>query len=249
MKIIISPAKTMNTDPYSLGPETVPPFSKETEQIKSALDALSDEELQKLWKVSDKLASLNIERLRSMQLENAQVPAIYSYEGLQFQNMAPYAFQEEQLDYVKNHLRILSGFYGIVRPFDGVVPYRLEMQSKLKVNGAKNLYDFWGSKLADNLTLDSKVIINLASKEYSDAIVPHLPANTRFVTCIFCQKIDGKLKEKGTLCKMARGKMVRYMAENNITNVDEIKNFNELDFVYSKEDSTDNLFTYIQNAI
>lgn len=98
--------------------------------------------------------------------------------------MAPGVFEDGHFDYIDEHLRILSGFYGLIRPFDGVVPYRLEMQVKLLANGCKDLYAYWGDRLAKQLCSESDFILNLASKEYSRAVIAHLPKGTRLITCI-----------------------------------------------------------------
>ena len=140
MKIIISPAKKMNVDTDSLPIDSLPPFLPQTERLLSALQTMSPKELQSLWKCNDNLAQLNIERLKAMTLRQNLTPAILSYEGIQYRYIAPGVMSAGQLEYLREHLRILSGFYGLLRPFDGVTPYRLEMQAKLSVDGAKDLY-------------------------------------------------------------------------------------------------------------
>ena len=157
------------------------------------------------------------------------------------------SFSEEEFNYIKSHLKILSGFYGVLNPFDGVVPYRLEMQAKLKVENSKNLYEFWGDSLYKELRKESNVILNLASKEYSKCIEKYLSEDDVFITCIFGElKEDGKIKVKATEAKMARGLMVRYMASNNITDIEDIKKFADLSFKYSAEHSTDKEFVFIK---
>ena len=99
--------------------------------------------------------------------------------------------------YIREHLRILSGFYGLLRPFDGVTPYRLEMQARLSVDGKKDLYAFWGGRLAEHLAAETDLVLNLASKEYSRAVEPYLPASVRFLTCTFGEWKGGKIVEKG----------------------------------------------------
>ena len=132
MRIIISPAKKMNVDRDSLPCRTMPAFLARTEELMETLCCLSPRELQVLWKCNDKIAAQNIERLRTMDLREGLTPAILAYEGIQYRYMAPGVLAEEALDYLQEHLLILSGFYGVLRPFDGVTPYRLEMQAKLK---------------------------------------------------------------------------------------------------------------------
>lgn len=246
MRIIISPAKKMNVDTDSFSVQNLPRFLPESEQLLTALQAMSDKELQSLWKCNDALAELNVERLRTMDLHNRLTPAILAYEGIQYRYMAPGVFEDGHFDYVQEHLRILSGFYGLLRPFDGVTPYRLEMQAKLPVNGYKDLYAFWGGTLAEQLATETDFVLNLASKEYSCAVEPHLPSTVRFLTYTFAERKNGKLIEKGTMCKMARGQMVRWLAEHAITKPEEIKGFDELGYQFSGTDSTDSQYIFIK---
>ena len=120
-----------------------------------------------------------------MDLRKNLTPALLSYDGIQYTYMAPVVFEDGQYDYVQEHLRILSGFYGVVKPMDGVVPYRLEMQAKVAVARYKNLYDFWGYSLYQEVADDSRVIVNLASKEYSKCVEKYLQPGDRYITCIF----------------------------------------------------------------
>ena len=181
-----------------------------------------------------------------MDLRRNITPAILAYDGIAFKYMAPAVFDIKQFEYIQNHLFILSGFYGVVRPFDGVVPYRLEMQAKLKIGEKKNLYDYWGSDLYNFVSADTDTIINLASEEYSKTISKYLSDDVKFITVTFADLIDGKLIEKGTKCKMARGEMVRFMAENNIEKPEVIKKFNRLNYRYSAEHTTENNIVFIQ---
>ena len=246
MRIIISPAKKMKIDTGLMTSAQMPHFINESEQLLSVLQKLSYDELKALWKCNDAIAEQNMERIQNMNLKANLTPAIYAYEGIQYQYMAAGVFQQEELAYLEQHLRILSGFYGMLRPLDGVTPYRLEMQGKLQGPGFKTLYQFWGSKLADQLQAESNCILNLASKEYSKNITPFLREETLFITCVFGQMVDGKIVEKATHAKMARGEMVRYMAERKITDVKDVRNFDRLNFGYSEELSDGNTYVFIQ---
>ena len=150
------------------------------------------------------------------------------------------------LSYVQQNLRILSGFYGALKPMDGVTPYRLEMQAKTEIGGKKGLYDFWGSRLYQEVIDDSHIIINLASKEYSKCIESYIQPEDRFITCIFGEWSGGKVVQKGTYAKMARGEMVRFMAEKNVTEPEGIKEFDTLGYQYSEELSTDKEFVFVK---
>ncbi|KLU55566.1 hypothetical protein EL84_26400 [Paenibacillus sp. VT-400] len=249
MRIIISPAKKMKIDTDLMAIAQMPQFINESEQLLSLLQELSYDELKAMWKCNDAIAEQNVERIRNMNIKENLTPAIYAYEGIQYQYMAPGVFQNEELEYLQQHLRILSGFYGMLRPLDGVTPYRLEMQGKLQGPGFKSLYQFWGSKLADQLQSESNYILNLASKEYSKNILPFLSEETRFITCVFGQMVNGKLVEKATWAKMARGEMVRYMAEHKIAEVKDVRNFDRLNFAFSEERSDESTFVFIQAEV
>lgn len=218
MKIILSPAKKMNKDIDTLEPSALPEYLEQTEIILNWLKSKSHEDLKKLWKCNDKIAEQNFERLECMDLHRQLTPAVLSYEGIAYQYMAPAVFENSHLEYIQEHLRILSAFYGVLKPMDGVTPYRLEMQAKASIGGSKDLYEFWGEKLYYAVRDDSKVIINLASKEYSKCIEKYLTPEDHYITITFCERSGDKLVTKGTYAKMARGEMVRFMAENHIEN-------------------------------
>lgn len=233
MRIIISPAKTMKMDIGEFQVEKLPVFIEDTKKILKRLKEMSYDELKEMWNCNDKLATLNEERLQDMDLEKGLVPAVMSYEGLAFQHMSPTVFTKGAIDYIKEHLRILSGFYGILAPFDGVTPYRLEMQALLSVEGSKDMYDFWKDKIYNELLDEDRVILNLASGEYSKTVKKYLQPEDKFVTVIFGEEKDGKVKQKGTFAKMARGEMVRFLAENNICDIEGVKGFKEMGFTYN----------------
>lgn len=246
MKILISPAKKMRTDTDTLSPQALPAFLPETERLLSALRSLSRQELKQLWRCSDAITDLNVERLARMELGKGLTPALLSYQGIQYQYMAPGVFETGQFTYLQEHLRILSGFYGMLRPFDGVTPYRLEMRAKLAVDGARDLYGFWGDRLARQLAAETDWVLNLASREYSLAVSPHLPPSVRLVTCVFGEVQRGKVVEKGTLCKMARGQMVRWMAERGVRRSEELKDFQDLGYRYDAAHSGHDHYVFLK---
>ena len=248
MRIIISPAKKMNMDTDSLPVRDLPRFLDRTEELLTLLRAMSPETLKDLWKCNDQLARLNVERLADMDLRSQLTPAILAYEGIQYQYMAPGVFTGEELAYVQEHLRILSGFYGVLRPFDGVRPYRLEMQAKLKTPKGKDLYQFWGDTLAAEVFGETDCVVNLASKEYSQCLSRYLPSGARFITCVFGERKNGKIIEKGTMCKMARGEMVRYLAESRAEDPEQMRNFDRLQYRFSPADSDGHTYTFIREV-
>ena len=246
MKIIISPAKKMRVDNDTFVPLSKPAFLDKTLKIKDELTKMELPALQKLWECNDEIAELNFNRLRNMNLERNLTPAVFAYDGLQYQHIAPNVLDEAALNYLQKNLKILSGFYGILRAFDGVVPYRLEMQARLACDGYKNLYAFWNSLLYDELAKDDGEVLNLASKEYSKAVEPFVKNGVRFVTCVFGTYVKGKLKVKATEAKMARGEMVRLCAENNVQSVDEVKVYNVRGYVFNEELSSENEFVFVK---
>ena len=163
MKIIVSPAKKMKVDDV-LPWQDLPPFLEKTGRLLETLRAMPYDRLKALWKCNDSIAEENLRRLKTMDLRRNLTPAILSYEGIQYRYMAPDVFTDREFGYLQKNLRILSGFYGLLRPFDGVTPYRLEMQAKLAVDGAKDLYGFWGADLAVALAEGTDWVLDLASR-------------------------------------------------------------------------------------
>ena len=170
MRFIISPAKQMRVDTDSFVCTELPVFTDRAEILKDWIRSLSYEEQKTLWACNDKIARQNAERFAHMDLTKSLTPALLAYDGIQYTYMAPAVFEDGQFEYVQEHLRILSGFYGVVKPLDGVVPYRLEMQAKAAVSGHRNLYDFWSDSLYQEVMDESRILINLASKEYAKCI-------------------------------------------------------------------------------
>ena len=249
MRVVISPAKKMITETDSFPIDGQPQFLEQTERLSSILQAMSPQELQALWKCNDAITRLNVDRLAHMDLYQGLTPAVIAYEGIQYRYMAPGVMETAHLDYLRKHLRILSGFYGLLRPFDGVTAYRLEMQARLPVDGFRDLYQFWGSRLADRLASETDLVLNLASKEYSQAVEPHLPQTVRFITCTFGEWKNGKVIEKGTMCKMARGQMVRWLAERNITDAAKLPAFDQLNYRFSPGLSTEDHLVFLKDSV
>lgn len=249
MKIILSPAKKMIEDPDTLSYTQLPEYLEQAEEILRWLQCRTYEELKKLWKCNDSIAQQNFKRLENMELRKRLTPAVLSYEGIAYQYMAPSVFEERQLAYIQKHLRILSGFYGVLKPMDGVRPYRLEMQAKAGMRGHKNLYGLWGDSLYKSVRDKDGVIINLASKEYSKCIEKYLTLQDTYITCVFGEWVNGRIVQKGTYAKMARGEMVRFMAEREISKPEEIKKFNRLNYNFQKELSSDREYLFIREIM
>ncbi len=249
MRIIISPAKTMGVDNDIFGHRQMPGLIKESEILLGYLQKLSYDQLKSIWNCSDTLAKKNFARIEGMVLGHNLTPAIFAYEGLQYQSIGANILSQAELDYLEDHLRILSGFYGALRPFDGIVPYRLEMQAKFKGWDHDRLYDFWGDKIAKEVFANTTCVINLASKEYSQVISKYLPPKAQFITCKFGELTKGRLIQKATLLKMARGEMIRYMAENNIRQGEDIKGFDRLNYVFDEALSDSGTYVFVKQPM
>lgn len=247
MKIIISPAKKMRVDTNTLEVRHMPVFIEKADKLRAYLREIPFDELKDLLGCNGRLAALNYARYQDMDLYNkAFTPAILAYDGVQYQYMAPQIFEDRYFTYVDKHLRILSGLYGMLRPLDGVVPYRLEMRARLKTDFCRSLYNFWGDSIYRELVRDDNVILNLASQEYSRTIEKFLRPEVQYVSCTFGELENGGVREKGVYVKMARGEMVRFMAENNITDIEDIKAFNRLGFRYCDAVSDKERFVFLR---
>lgn len=265
LKIIFSPAKQMcETDMIASTAEPV--FLKKAAEILQYLRGLSYEQAKALWECSDKIAKESYEELMQTDLQKAATPAILSYEGIAFRYMAPDVFEDQHLEYVQKHLRILSGLYGVLKPLDPVVPYRLEMKEKAHVAGTASLYQYWGRDLYDEVVRfedagnrttgesgghdrsGGSVIINLASKEYSRCIESWLQPEDHFLTCVFGEMDGARVVQKGVYVKMARGDMVRFMAENQIEDPENLKGYDRMGYSYREDLSSENQFVFIHEA-
>lgn len=249
MRIIISPAKKMRVDTDTFDCTALPVFLQKTEALMAWIRSLSYAEQKEMWACNDKIAQENTARFAEMDLCKRLTPAILSFDGIQYTSMGPIAFEDSQFDYVQRHVHILSGFYGVLKPMDGVVPYRLEMQAKAAVAGCRNLYEFWGDDLYREVLDDSRTIINLASLEYARCVEKYLRPNDHFITCVFGEVENGKVVQKGVYAKMARGDMVRYMAEIGAEKPEQIKSFDRSCYHFDEKRSTENEYVFTRTKI
>jgi len=203
----------------------------------------------KLWACNDKIAQENASRFAEIALRSNLTPAILAYDGIQYTSMGPSVFENSQLDCVQKNLRILSGFYGVLKTLDGVAPYWLEMQAKAAVNRHHNLYDFWGDALYREVLDDSRIIVNLASQEYAKCVEKYLTSKGRFITCVFGKIEHGQVVQKGAYAKMARGDMVRYLAEIKADAPEQIKGFHISGYHFDAERSNDTEYVFIRTEI
>ena len=245
MKIIISPAKSLDfesnskTDVFSQ-----PSFQKESSLLNKKLKNLSKKKLGDLMKISPALADLNYDRNQNwhqpFSLKNSK-QAIYAFTGEVFRGIDIASLAEEKIPLLQDRLRILSGLYGLLKPLDLIQPYRLEMGTRINIGKADNLYKFWDSNLADALNNEMKdgdLLINLASSEYFKA-VPKKVLKTPMITPVFKELKNGDYKIVMTYAKKARGLMVRYIIENDVNTLEELKGFHTEGYAFTESLSTE----------
>ncbi|MGK4073258.1 peroxide stress protein YaaA [Lactobacillus crispatus] len=244
MKIIIAPAKIMKIDRDSFPIQSKPQFLDKTRILERFLKSRSNEQLKDLWHASENVTKQSILQLENMNLDERLTPAILAFSGIQYQYMAPDLFTQPALDYIQKNLRILSGFYGMLRPFDGVCPYRLELNTKMVGFRDCSLYHFWGSDIAENLFQEDNIVIDLASKQYTRLVKPYLSQGRQLITVDFQELKNGKWKTVGVHAKMARGEMVRYIAEKQIKNPTDLQDFNDFEFQFEPDVSTKDHYVF-----
>jgi hypothetical protein len=243
MKIIISPAKSLDfktelpTKNFS-----TPNFLSESKKINELLKKKSPSELKSLMSISEKLAELNWNRNNTFKtpfnIENAR-PSIFTFNGDVYSGLDAFSLSIDQLNQAQKSLRILSGLYGLLKPLDLIQPYRLEMGTKLNVEGSLNLYGFWKNKITNKLNDElnqNEFFVNLASNEYSSAIDRKL-LKTTMISPSFKDMKNGKLKIISFYAKKARGMMVRYILDNEINNLEDLRGFDYGGYSYSSEES------------
>lgn len=254
MLIIISPAKTQDFSPLtSPTPHTAPSLLQESTLLVKELKKMKLASLAKLMDISENLADLNYSRYQEWQTpfsqENAK-QALFAFKGDVYTGISVEEYSPEDLDYAQQHLRILSGLYGLLRPLDLMQPYRLEMKIKLKNKRGADLYKFWGSRLTDclNEVLQQQkepVLINLASNEYFKALQPK-NISGRILTPQFKEFKGGKYNTVALFAKRARGMMTDYILRNRIEEPEAIKGFDCEGYSYSETLSSENEWVFIR---
>ncbi len=241
MLIVISPAKTLDMESNGIEfAPTQPVFAEEAHTLAKKLQKLSKKELSKLMSISEKLTELNYDRYQAWEPEfnkaNAK-PALFAFKGDVYQGLEAETFSQDDLEYAQQHLRILSGLYGVLRPMDLMQAYRLEMGTSLEVKGNQNLYAFWGEKITQKINealaeQKKQVLVNLASNEYFDSIHPDKIEGT-IITPVFKEWRDDKYKIISFNAKKARGIMSAYIIKNRVEEAEKLKLFQEDGYEYN----------------
>jgi uncharacterized protein len=249
MITIISPAKTLDLSTTDVTLSTEPVFKKDIHELVEIMKEKSAEDIKQLMGVSENLAQLNEERYKTFQKKftmNNSKQALLAFKGDVYQQLEVDKYGEKELEFAQQHVRILSGLYGLLRPLDLIQPYRLEMGTRLENQKGKDLYQFWDSKIAEALNdLKKETIINLASQEYFKAVDKKtLKANV--ITPTFKEYRDGKYKIIGIFAKKARGLMTNYIIQNKINSPENLKVFNEEGYEFSDKLSTDKEWVFVR---
>lgn len=256
MIVVISPAKTLDYEsPLPTNKHTQPEFLADSQDLIYILRNYSPEDIGQLMNVSEKIATLNHERFgdwsRPFTADNAR-PALLAFKGDVYEGLNAGGFSEQEFEFAQNHLRMLSGLYGLLKPLDLMQAYRLEMGTKLKNDRGNNLYEFWGDRITDKLNQeleneDDKTLVNLASNEYFKS-VNKKKLDARIVTPIFKDWKNGQYKIISFYAKKARGMMSRYVIENRLHNPEELKNFNVAGYAFDPELSKQNDWVFTRKV-
>ena len=243
MKIIISPAKSLDFDSELNSQNvSVPKFLEKTLAINSILKQKSPSDLMKLQSISEKLSDLNwkrnLEFSRNHNDDNSR-PAIFAFNGDVYEGLDVKTLDVKKIDFLQNNLRIISGLYGVLKPLDLIQPYRLEMGTKISINGSSNLYEYWSNDITKFLSdelISSEFLLNLASNEYFSAI-DKSKINSEIISPIFKDFKNGKLKIISFYAKKARGMMVRYVADHLIDSYDNLLSFNYGGYIFNENET------------
>lgn len=257
MLAIISPAKTldfktkMNFVAYSQ-----PELTDYSEQLMAICRQLTPMEISSLMSISDKLASLNAARFEEWQLDHNETnskSALFAFKGDVYTGLDAESLSTEEVNFAQRHLRILSGLYGLLRPLDLMQPYRLEMGTKLANPKGKDLYQFWDNLITDQLQTaineqGDDILINLASEEYFNAVRPK-NLTAKMIKPIFLDEKNGKFKIISFYAKKARGMMCRFIIQNQLTKIEQLKAFDLEGYWFDETMSTDKEFIFKRNEL
>ncbi len=250
MLVAISPAKKLDMSPTD-AQATVPGFAKDAKVLAEVAHQLSQDELRKLMSISADLAKLNAERFANFG-EMESKPAALAFAGDTYQGLEASSLDPEEMAWAQDHLRILSGLYGILRPLDAIQPYRLEMGSKLKTDQGKSLYEYWGTRLSEALNrhadeVKADVLVNCASQEYFGA-VDRDALKLRVITPVFLEDKGGEPKIVSFYAKKARGAMARFIIQNRLTDPDALLEFDTGGYAHSPDLSQDGKPAFVRAA-
>lgn len=255
MLVTVSPAKKLDWDTQAGRPLTRPQLSDDANYLARVARDLSEANLRKLMGISENLARLNRERFAAFSDDpdpETTRAAVFAFAGDTYQGLEAKTLDDDALDWARGHLRILSGLYGLLRPFDAIQPYRLEMGSRLKTRAGGNLYAYWGSRIAEALNRDiaetgTRALINCASTEYFTA-VDTAALTVPVITPVFLEERGGEAKIVSFYAKRARGAMARFVMERRIDDPAELRHFNTGGYRFSPARSTADAPVFLRQA-
>ncbi len=254
MLILLSPSKTLDYKRlYPIKNNSIPSFLKESQELIDILKQLNKDDLKRMMKISEPLAQLNIERIHQWRIpfpENLIKPAIIAFKGDVYEGLRADKFTESDLTFSMKHLRILSGLYGLLRPLDSIMAYRLEMGISLKNSIGKNLYKFWGYKITLELNKamaenNNNHVINLASAEYFK-VINQKKLNFPIITPVFKELKSGSPVVVSIHAKRARGLLSNFIITNRLSKIEAIKEFNLEGYFFHPDYSTDNEWVFVR---
>lgn len=250
MIAVLSPAKTLDyASPFPSVQPTSPRFAADATNLAAAAAKLGNKRLAGLMRISDKLATLNDTRFKTF-AEQPTRPALYAFAGDVYTGFEARTLEAPAIDFAQDHLRLLSGLYGLLRPLDAIRPYRLEMGTRWAPR-KKTLYDWWGDRIAGALGEDvaaegSGVVLNLASQEYWHAIEGRLPAGVRVITVDFREPGPDGPRFVSFHAKKARGMMARWLCEHRISDIEAMKGFDSAGYMFDATESSANRWRFVR---
>ncbi len=251
MLVLLSPAKSLDWSPTAVGETSLPRLEEDTAVLRGVAQRLKPADLQELMGISDKLAQLNHARFQAMTgAPDAETgrPAALAFNGDVYLGLDARSLSTDDLNWAQDHVAILSGLYGVLRPLDAIEPYRLEMGTRLQTRRGGNLYAFWGDRVTQALNAQlgeasGRVVVNCASNEYFK-VVKKKALNAQVVTPVFHEEWDGKRKPISFYAKRARGLMARYIVEHRLTDPDALRRFDLEGYRFRPEDSTEDTLLF-----
>lgn len=256
MIVLLSPAKKLDFAPHPTFPLTTPELLKETRTLHQTTAQLKPGDLKRLMKLSDSLARLNYQRFQDFDPEaprpQGSKQAALAFDGDTYVGLRAREFSSEEMEFAQEHVAILSGLYGLLRPLDAILPYRLEMGTRLETPRGSSLYDFWGDRVAKKINQRLKksggrVVLNCASQEYF-GVIPEGALNVPVITPVFKELRAGQAKIVSFSAKRARGMMARYVVSHRITEVERIKKFNEGGYRFVSKGSTNTEWLFLRSG-
>ena len=249
MLVVVSPAKKLNMHPINNLKETEPFFSKNANELISVVKKLSSDNLKELMGISSQLAELNKQRFMDFGKQDKKAAA-FAFAGDTYKGLEIEKLNQNDVEWAQEHLRILSGLYGLLRPLDSIEPYRLEMGSKLRGSHGNSLYEYWGDKISNKLNehaekIGTDTLVNCASNEYFNVVKPNI-LSLRVITPIFMERKNGQEKIISFYAKNARGAMARFIIQNRLIDIKEIKNFNLDGYIFDPHKSDENKYIFIR---